>query len=131
MYTLASVTTRVMQLLGSLGNFVYEHWGMIAPLVYSVVTAMGAYLVVLGAYATVRATANAVTMIANTLTAIQAARQTMLAGATFMATAAQHGFNAALLASPITWVVLGLVALVALLYAGVAAWNHFTNYLTM
>ena len=37
----------------------------------------------------------------------------MSTGATFAATAAQYGLNAALLACPITWIVVGVIALVA------------------
>ena len=43
------------------------------------------------------------------------------------ASAAVFTFNSALLASPITWIVMGVILLVAALYAGVAAFNHFTK----
>ena len=49
----------------------------------------------------------------------------MQAGATFTATAAQHGLNAALLACPITWIVLGIITLIAAIYGAVAIMNHF------
>ena len=43
-----------------------------------------------------------------------AASLAMEAGATFSATAAQYGFNAALLACPITWIIILIIALIAL-----------------
>lgn len=47
--------------------------------------------------------------------------------AIFMLTWAQEGFNAALLACPITWIIGGIILLIAAFYAGVAAVNHFTG----
>ena len=51
----------------------------------------------------------------------------MQAGATFTATVAQHGLNAALYACPLTWIILLIIALIALFYAAVAAVNHFAG----
>lgn len=47
--------------------------------------------------------------------------------AIFMLIWAQEGFNAALAACPITWIIGGIILLVAAFYAGVAAVNHFTG----
>lgn len=51
----------------------------------------------------------------------------VLTGNTTAASAATLFFNSALLASPITWVLMGLALIVGALYAGVAAYNHFTG----
>ncbi len=51
----------------------------------------------------------------------------VLTGNTAAASAAVFTFNSALLASPITWVVMGVMLLVAALYAGVAAFNKLTG----
>lgn len=51
----------------------------------------------------------------------------VLTGSTAAASAAQFTYNSALLASPVTWVVMMLAILVAALYAGVAAYNKFTG----
>ena len=50
-----------------------------------------------------------------------------LAASTFLGTVAQEGFNAALHACPITWIVGGIMLLVGALYAGVAAFNAITG----
>lgn len=47
--------------------------------------------------------------------------------AIFMLIWAQEGFNAALAACPITWIIGAVILLVAAFYAGVAAINHFTG----
>ena len=47
--------------------------------------------------------------------------------ATAMATAAQWGFNAALLASPITWILAVIIAVIVAIYLVVAAINRLTG----
>ena len=51
----------------------------------------------------------------------------VLTGNMQMASAAALFFNSTLLANPITWVVMIILLLVGALYAGVAAFNHFTG----
>lgn len=51
----------------------------------------------------------------------------MLTGNLTLANAAATALNATMLANPIVWVVGGVILLVAALYAGVAAFNHFTG----
>lgn len=51
----------------------------------------------------------------------------ILTGNTAAASAAVFTFNSALLANPIVWVVMLIAVLIAALYAGVAAYNKFTN----
>lgn len=46
---------------------------------------------------------------------------------TASATAAQYGFNAALLSCPLTWVIVGIIAVVAAIYLIVAAINNMTG----
>ncbi|MBH9758334.1 hypothetical protein FE545_18845, partial [Clostridioides difficile] len=48
-------------------------------------------------------------------------------GATLSATIATWGLNAALLACPITWVVLGILAFVVVVFVAVAAVNKFAG----
>lgn len=50
-----------------------------------------------------------------------------LTGQTYIATAATSKFMGTLLASPITWVVMGVMLLVGALYAGVAAYNKLKD----
>ena len=51
----------------------------------------------------------------------------ILTGNTAAASAAVFTFNSALLANPIVWVVMLIMALIGALYAGVAAYNKFTG----
>lgn len=117
---IASVALTVFEILSSGASFVADNWSWLEPIVWGLVTAFGVY--------------NAVALITNTMLAIQgiqakiaAASQMMQAGATFTATVAQHGLNAALYACPLTWIIILIIALIALFYAAVAAVNHFAG----
>ena len=89
--------------------------------------ALGAYVSALLAYNAVQLVTNGIKAAATLAEAVHMAAVWLSSDATFAATAAQWGFNAALLACPITWIVIAIIAIVAALYAGVAAWNKFTG----
>lgn len=108
-------------------NFFSNYWDVIAPLVWGVVIPMAALKTVSMAVATWTAIVAAATAIKNTVMGIAAARTAMVTGATLAQTAAQWGLNTALLACPITWIILAIIALVAIFYAAVAAVNHFAG----
>ena len=96
--------------LASIGAFISDNWSIIAPIVYGVVGALGAYL----AIATI---VNAITAISATISAAKAAADAMAAGATFLWTAQQYGLNAALMACPLTWIILLIIAVIAAIFA--------------
>ena len=101
-------------------NIISDNWGMIEPIVMTVVGAFIAYNVVLGitnGLLGAQALAHGVHQVALAATA----------GTTFLATVQQYGFNAALLACPVTWLVAGLIGIVGALYIGTAAFNHFAG----
>lgn len=116
----ANVVTDVFNVITKIGGFLYDNWSWIAPIVWGIVAAIIAY--------------NAVSLITNGILTAQAIIkkiQTMAtiaqSGATFTATAAQYGLNAALMACPITWIILGIIALIAAFYGVIAAINHFAG----
>ena len=51
----------------------------------------------------------------------------VLTGNTAAASAAVFTFNSALLASPITWIIMGITLIIGLIYVGVAAYNKATG----
>ena len=83
----------------SFGTAVADNWGWIGPIVYGIAAGLAIYAGYLGALQTAQ-----------------------LASA-----AAQWVMNAAMTASPITWVVVGVIALITVLYAAVGAVNHFAG----
>ena len=108
-------------------EMVGEHMDVIGPIVLGVAAAFGAYNAVLGVTKGLDMAAAAAKGIHTLATNAQAAAMTMQTGATFSAPVAQHGFNAALLACPLTWIIGLIILLVAGIYAGVAAVNHFAG----
>lgn len=124
---LATVVTSVFNVFVSMGSFVYDNWSLIGPVIWGLVTVFSLFTGVLILYkATLVATA-AWQAIVTLRTSAQAAAAMMATGATFMQTAAQHGLNAALLASPITWIIIGIIAFIAVIYLAVAAVNRFAG----
>lgn len=118
--TIAAVAGAVLDLLISGGSLVVDNWSWLEPIVWGLVAAFVAYNTV----ALITNGINAATALAE---GVKAAALAMSTGATFAATAAQYGLNAALLACPITWIVVLVIALVAAFYAAVAAINHFAG----
>lgn len=106
---LATVATGVLDLLINGASFVVENWSWISPIVYGLVAAFIAY--------------NTVALITNGINGIMALAE----GVKAAATAAQYGLNAALLACPITWIVVLVIALVAAIYAACSAIAKFTG----
>ena len=104
-----------------------DHMEIIAPIAWGLVAAFTAYNLVLGATKGLEMASSAAKSIHALTTSAQAAATDMLSGATFMATVNQYGFNAALLACPLTWIIGLIILLVAALYAGVGAINEFTG----
>ena len=97
-------------------NMLAQNWEVLEPIILGVATAVGLYTAAL-------LINKAITAGAALATSVKAAAEMMATGATFSATVAQHGFNAALLACPITWIVVGIIALVAGLFALAAHLN--------
>lgn len=114
----------IMELAGMVGSFISENWSTIEP----IITGIAAALVI---YNGALITHNAVMAISNGLKAIAAFRETvhaaslaMARNATFSATVAQYGFNAALLACPLTWILIAIIAVITAIYVVVAAINE-------
>lgn len=103
MATLANILLNVFEVAASVGAFIGDNWSIIAPIIYGVIAALGAYLAIMG--------------IVNAITAISAAADALAAGQTFLWTVRQYGLNAALAACPITWIIVLIIALIAIIFA--------------
>lgn len=110
MATLANILLNVFDLAVSIGTFIGDNWSIIAPIVYGIVAALTAYI----AISAIVAAINGVMAIAE---GVKAAAQTMATGVTFAETAAQQGLNAALMACPLTWIIMLILALIVVIFA--------------
>lgn len=110
MATLANILLNVFEVAASVGAFIGDDWSIIAPIIYGVIAALGAYLAIMGIV-------NAITAISAAIDATKAAADALAAGQTFLWTVQQYGLNAALAACPITWIIVLIIALIAIIFA--------------
>ena len=110
MATLANILLNVFEVAASVGAFIGDNWSIIAPIIYGVIAALGAYLAIMGIV-------NAITAISAAIDATKAAADALAAGKTFLWTVRQYGLNAALAACPITWIIVLIIALIAIIFA--------------
>lgn len=127
----ASLAATVFEGLVTGISWVAQNWDILAPAVLAVAAALAIYNGYLFATNALELISNAQKGIAAVRAYAAAAANTVLSAAErkeAMAkaseTAAQYGFNAALLACPITWIILAIIAVIALLYSVVAVINH-------
>lgn len=123
----AGIVLEIFDLIAAVGGFVAENWSIIEPIIMGIVTALGLYYGAMLLYNAVTGISTAITAAKAFAEKVHAASLAMEAGATFAATAAQYGLNAAMYACPIVWIIILIIALIALFYAAVAAVNKFAG----
>ena len=121
--TVAGIVLDIFNLVASVGGFIGENWSIIQPIIMGIVTALGLYYGAMLLYNTITGIATAITTAKSFAEQVHAASLMMGTGATFAATAAQYGLNAALYACPIVWIIALIVALIAIFYAVIGAIN--------
>ena len=127
MLILAGIVTSIFDMIGAIGTFAYENWSIISPIIWGIIGALaiyGAYLAITKGIELASAAGKIILCVASYAHAAATGAE---ASATAAATAAQYGFNTALLACPITWIIILIIALIALFYAAVAAVNKFAG----
>lgn len=130
----ANVASSALDILIAVASVFVDNWGIIQPLVLGIAAAMLLYNGYLIANNAITAISNTQKGIAAVKAYAAAAANTTLAAtekaeamAKASATAAQYGFNAALLACPLTWILLIIIAVIAAIYMIVAAINKLTG----
>lgn len=123
----AGIALEIFDLLVGVAGAVADNWSWLSPIIGGVTAALIAYYTALGIYNAIQAISNGIKAAAAFAEQVHAASLAMEAGATFAVTAAQYGFNAALYACPIVWIIILIIALIALFYAAVAAVNKFAG----
>lgn len=121
------IINTLLDMIINISSFIIDNWSWIAPIIMGIVGAFIAFNLVMLAYNVIMGISAFITGIVTTAKSIHIAKLAMEAGATFMATAAQYGFNAALLACPITWIIIAIITVIALIYAIVGVINKVTG----
>lgn len=111
-----TILTAVADVSLSVATVIIDNWSWIGPLVMGAALALGVYWAAMQGVAAYHAVVNFLSIGFGVLT-----------GNTAAASAAVFTFNSALMASPITWVILAIIALIAIIYAAVGAVNHFAG----
>lgn len=123
----ANIALRIFNLLTSAAGLVADNWSWLSPIIYGTAAALAVYhgqlLLAKGSTMALAAARGILTGAMMLAVPIYSA----VTGATMADTAAQWGLNAALYACPIVWVIISIIALIALFYAAVAAVNHFAG----
>ena len=123
----AGIALEIFDLLVGVAEIVGENWSWLSPIIYGVAGALAVYygwlLLTKGAEMAMAAVHGIVAVAKG----IMAAATGTLTAATAAEIAAQNGLNAALYACPIVWIIVLIIALIALFYAAVAAVNKFAG----
>ena len=120
----AGVVLDIFEGIGSIGTFVQDNWQIIGPVVYGVVAALAAYATYVGITNAIDMISTGIKITMCVASYAHAAATGTEASATAAATAAQYGLNTAMLSCPLTWIVVGIMALIIVL---VALCNHFSG----
>lgn len=108
-------------------ELVGQYMDILGPLVFGVAGAFALYHGVLLLTKGAQIAASAVMGAYTAVTTFLSIGYGVLTGNTAAASAAQFVYNSALLACPLTWIIGGIIVLIGLFYAGVAAVNHFAG----
>lgn len=117
MATLANIVLNVFELIGTVGGFIADNWSIISPIIYGVIGALAVYAAYLGIVKAIEIASAAASMIHALAMSAKIGITAALTGSTMAATAAQMGYNGALYACPIVWIILLIIALIAVIFA--------------
>lgn len=112
---LANVALEVFDFMASCGQFVADNWSIISPIIYGIIAALavyGAYLTITKGIELATAAVKGALAVAEFIHCVALAAST---GATIGATAAQLGLNGAMYACPIVWIIMLVIALIAVI----------------
>ena len=117
MATLASIILNIFDLIGTVGGFIADNWSVISPIIYGVIGALAVYAAYLGIVKAIEIASAAASMIHSLAMSAKIAVMAAVTGQTMAATAAQMGYNGALYACPVVWIIMLLIALIAIIFA--------------
>lgn len=117
MATLANILLNVFELVGTVGGFIADNWSVISPIIYGVIAALAVYAAYLGIVKAIELASAAATAIHSVAMSAKIGVMAALTGQTMAATAAQMGYNGALYACPVVWIIVLIIALIAIIFA--------------
>lgn len=117
MAVISNVVLNIFDLIGTVGGFIADNWSVISPIIYGVIAALAVYAAYLGIVKGIEIASAAATAIHSVAMSAKIGVMAALTGQTMAATAAQMGYNGALYACPIVWIIVLIIALIAIIFA--------------
>ena len=117
MAVISNVVLNIFDLIGTVGGFIADNWSIISPIIYGVIGALAVYAAYLGIVKGIEIASAAASMIHSLAMSAKIAVMAAVTGQTMAATAAQMGYNGALYACPVVWIIMLLIALIAIIFA--------------
>lgn len=114
---LADVVIDIFEAIGNIAGFVAQNWNVIGPIIYGVAAALAIYYGWLLLIKAIELISTGVKIALCMASFAHAAATGTEASATAAATAAQYGLNTAILSCPIFWIIILIIALIAILIA--------------
>jgi len=127
MAVVAIIMLDIFEFASGIYGFVVDNWSMISPVIYGVAAALAVYYGAQLAANTIDTISHGIHIAMAGAQMLHAAATGGLTAATAAEIAAQNGLNASMYACPIVWIIVLIIALIALFYAAVAAVNHFAG----
>ena len=124
---LASAANGLLNAVSAVSQFFSSNWTIIRPIILGIAAALIVYKSILLICNELLAIYKIKEGVAAASAALHAQKTLFEAATAKTATGAQAGMNAALLASPITWIIVGIIAAIAALYLVVAVINKITG----
>ncbi|SHH76276.1 tape measure domain-containing protein [Caloranaerobacter azorensis DSM 13643] len=119
-YIMSTVASGLINIISKIGFFFANNWSIIEPLIWGIIGALIVYNATMG-----------IAWLTTLKTIADKAKKIALDWAEYAAIFAliwaQDGLNAALAACPITWIITGVIALIAVFYAAIAVINKLTG----
>ena len=123
----AGIAVEIFDLITSVGMILADNWSWLSPIIYGVIGALAVYYGWLGLVKMAELLGAAATGALTLAKMLAVPVYAAMTGATMAETAAQWGLNSAMYACPIVWIIILIIALIALFYAAVAAVNKFAG----
>lgn len=127
MATLANVILNIFELIGTVGGFIADNWSIISPIIYGVIGALAVYAAYLGIVKGIELASAAASAVMAVGKGLYAAATMIATGATWAQTTAQLGLNGAMYACPIVWIIMLIIALIAIIFAVCSAIAKLTG----
>ena len=113
----ANAALTAFDVLMMMGTWIADNWSLVAPIILGIVAALGTYATYLGIVNGIEMISKALQIASAVAMSAKIGVMSLMSGTTMAATAAQLGYNGALYACPIVWIVVLIIALVAALVA--------------